>query len=109
MNKVEYVQGADLPDLSINWYDAQKVLIDFTTGYTFELKVGKPGQAALVTKSSGFGASLVSPNLTVQWSTSGELNTLTPGVYRGQLKATRTADGKSRFLSFDLEVITPVL
>lgn len=109
MNTVEYVQGADLPDLAINWYDRNKVLIDFTTGYTFELKVGKPGQTALVTKTGGFLASPVTPNITVQWANAAELNTLTPGVYRAQLKATRTADSKSRFLLFDLEVTTPVL
>jgi hypothetical protein len=109
VNTVEYVQGADLPDLAINWYDSEKVLIDFTTGYNFELKVGKPGQAALITKSTGFIASLVSPNLTVQWAAEGELNTLIPGVYKGQLKATRAADQRSRFLVFNLEVTTPVL
>lgn len=109
MNKVTYVQGADLPDLAINWYDRNKVLIDFTTGYTFELKVGKLGQTALITKTSGFIASLIAPNLTVGWGTAGELNTLTPGLYKAQLKATRTADGKARFLTFDLEVSTPVL
>jgi hypothetical protein len=99
-----YIQGADLPDLTFDWRDRNAVLIDFSTGYTFVLKLGKPGQAATLTKSTGITGAATSPNVTAAWSTSGELNTIAPGVYTLDLIATRTSDSKQRLLRDSLTV-----
>jgi hypothetical protein len=108
VNKVEYMQGADLPDLALSWYDSNNNLIDFSTGYTFELKVGNPGETALITKTTGITGGAASPNVTVSWSTAGELNALAAGSYRGQLRAQR-GDGKQRYMTFLFEVNSGIL
>jgi hypothetical protein len=99
-----YIQGSDLPDLAITWKDRNDAVIDFSTGHTFSLKIGVPGSAALVTKSTGITGAATSPNVTIAWATSGELNTLATGTYTGQLKATRTLDSKERFMSFRITI-----
>ena len=101
---VSYVQGADLPDLTFTWRDRAGALIDFSSGYTFVLKVGTPGSAASLTKSTGITGAATDPNVTVAWATSGELNTLAPGVYSLHLVATRTSDSKQRVLEDRLTV-----
>ena len=108
MIRVSYVQGADLGDLTWTWRDSTGAIIDFSVPHSFELKVGYPGSAALFTKTTGIFGAATSPNITIQWATSGEINSITPGQYRGQLKATRTSDTKSRFLSFMID-ITPAI
>lgn len=101
---VPYTQGAELPDLTFEWRDSTGALIDFSSGYTFVLKLGTPGQAAVLTKSTGITGAATNPNVTVVWATSGELNTLTPGVYTLQLIATRSSDSKQRILTDSLSL-----
>lgn len=101
---VEYIQGADLPDLAIEWRDSDGEIIDYSSGHTFSLRVGNPGSAATVSKTNGFTGAAVSPNITVSWETSGELNTITPGTYDADLIATRSSDSKQRILRFALTV-----
>lgn len=91
-----YVLGDELGDLAIAWYDRNGDLIDFSTGWTFSVKVGQVGSAALFTKSSGITGAATDPNVTVAWATSGELNSLSAGVYTFQIAATRVADSKVR-------------
>ena len=90
---LRYYQGAERPALKLWLQDDDGTLIDFSTGYTFELKIGLAGQAALLTKTAGIvgaaGAGVEptgTPNVTVSW-TSGEL-AITVGAYSWQLKAT---------------------
>jgi hypothetical protein len=106
---VTYIQGSDLPDLTIEWRDRNGALIQFqSVAHTFDLKVGHPGQAADLTKSTGFTGADTAPNVTVQWATTGELNTLTPGTYQADLTATRSGDGKQRKLRFPLVVLPAI-
>ena len=97
-----YIQGADLPDLTVDWTE-DRVLLDLT-GHTFVLKLGIAGDVAALTKATGITGSATSPNLRVQWSITGELNTLPPGVYTLHLVATRTSDNKQRILQGALTV-----
>lgn len=107
--KVEYIEGADLPDLAITWYDANNNLVDFSSGYNFELKIGQPGKTALITKTTGIGGFATAPNVVIAWSTTGELNTLPADTYTAQLKAMRIADGKGRPMVFEFVVVRAVL
>jgi hypothetical protein len=107
--RTAYVQGSDLPDLGLTWLDTNGSVIDFSIGWTFELKIGEPGVVALVTKTSSIVGAATSPNVTIAWLTTGELNTLAPGDWRAQLKATRTADGKQRLMVFFLDVNPAIL
>lgn len=105
---LQYIQGSDLPDATFEWRSGTGAIIDFSTGYTFTLKIGTPGQAATLTKTTGITGAATSPNVTVAWSTSGELNTLATGTYSGQLKATRTSDSKDRFFPFDVSILPAI-
>jgi hypothetical protein len=99
-----YVQGADLPDLAITWQDKSGAVIPFATGYTFTLKVGKPGDVAQLTKTTGFVGANSAPNVTIAWAPTGELNQIPPGTYTADLIATRASDGKQRVFRFVLPV-----
>lgn len=109
MLSVTYDQGAELPDLTIVWNDNAGVLIPFATGWTFELKLGQPGAAAALTKTTGITGADTSPNVTIIWSAAAELNTITPTAYTAQLTATRTSDSKQRRMKFNLTVNPAVL
>jgi len=94
-----YTLGDELGDAEIDWADSDGTVIDFSSGYTFSLKVGTKGSAALFTKTSGISGAATFPNITVAWATTGELNSITtPGGYVLQITATRTADSKTRTL-----------
>lgn len=101
---VEYAQGSDLPDLGIVWRDTAGTLINFSSGWTFEAKVGRLGQEALFVKTTGITGASTSPNVTIQWATSGELNTLASGTYTLQLAATRAIDSRTRLYQTRIRV-----
>ena len=103
--EVSYVEGSTLPDLEVWWPDPDGSgdLVDFSTGYTFSVVVGRRS-AVEFTKSSGLTGAAGSgdgsepadvPNLTVQWSAS-DLGALTPGLYTLELVATRDGDSRVR-------------
>lgn len=93
---VTYAKTADRPALKLWLLDDDGSLIDFSSGWTFSFKIGTPGSAALLTKTSGItgaaGAGTEptgTPNVTVTWS-AGEL-ALTPNAYSWQLTATTSS------------------
>lgn len=104
MISTTYTQGAELPDLTVEWKDATGAIINFSSGYTFELRLGIPGSAASLTKTTGITGAATAPNVWVAWASSGELNTLAPGFYHAHLRATRTSDGKLRVLKFGINI-----
>lgn len=106
---LEYIQGSDLPDSAITWLDNSGQPIDFSSGYTFEARIGNPGQAALVTKTTGILGASTTPNITITWANTGELNTLTPGSYDLDLRATRTADSKQRIRRLAINVLPAIV
>ena len=100
-----YALGDELGDAEIDWEDSDGAVISFASGYTFSLKVGTKGSAALFTKTSGITGAATFPNLTIAWAISGELNAITtPGGYVLQITATRTADSKTRTLTVPLVI-----
>lgn len=102
---VEYVVGADLPSLSIEWRDDNGNLIDFSTGWSFAVKVGRPSdEVTEFTKTTGITGAATVPNVIVQWSTVGELNSLTPGTYTCQIVATRQSDSRQRIMEMRLRM-----
>jgi hypothetical protein len=106
---LEWIQGADLPDLTVEWRDRLNNLVAFgSVAHTFSLKVGTPGQAAVMTKTTGITGADTAPNVTIAWAAAAELNTLTPGHYDAELTATRTSDSKQRILRFALTVLPPI-
>lgn len=92
--KLTYAKTADRPAAEGWIFDDDGALIDFSSGsYSYQLKIGNPGSAALLTKTSGItgaaGAGVEptgTPNIVITWS-AGEL-AITPGTYTAQLTAT---------------------
>lgn len=94
--ELSYHSNAERPACELWWFDDDGTLINFASGYTFTLKIGTPGSAALLTKTTNITGAAGSgveptgtPNVTITW-TAGELN-LTPGVYTFQLTATTSS------------------
>lgn len=105
---ISYYKTAERPSLELWLVDDAGDLIDLSSGYTFSLKIGEPGSAALLTKTSGItgaaGAGTEpdgTPNVTVAW-TAGEL-ALTPGVYVAQLTATTSS--LDRVWTFPIQIL----
>jgi hypothetical protein len=101
---LEYTQGAELPDAAITWLDSSGDIIDYSSGWGYQIKVGTVGGSALFTKTTGITGAATAPNVTVTWGTAAELSTLDAGFYTVQLKATRTLDSKDRFMDVQLRI-----
>lgn len=96
--RVTYYKSAELPSLKIWWYSDDNTLVDLSAVDSWSLKIGSPGSAAVLTKTTGItGAAGAgsepsgTPNVVVAWA-AGDLN-LTPGVYGLQLTATTSGTG----------------
>lgn len=106
---IEIVRTAERPDWELWLTDSRGELIDLSSGYTFELKIGARGQAAVVTKTTGITGSAGSdtePNVLIEF-TAGELDDLTSSSYVAQLTA--TTGGLDRIWQFTVKVVNPVL
>jgi hypothetical protein len=108
----EAVVGESLPDLGLFLRVSGSLLTGLGTGHTFSLKVRNPRDTAtLFTKTTGFTGQTGSgsapdgtPNLVVQWATSGQLSLLTPGaLHRSMLAITRSSDSRVRKYLFDIK------
>lgn len=93
--------ASSLPDASFRWLDSSGAPINFTTGWTFSMKIGQPPNLYQVVKTTGFtggaGANNTA-NLVVVWGNN-ELVNLTAGRWYFQLTATQTSTGKQRILT----------
>lgn len=94
---MKYVVGSELPDLTLEWYDRSGALIDFSSGWTFQVKVAPVGSTtASFTKTTGITGAATAPNVIIGW-VAADLGALTAGSYEVQVKATRNSDSKDRF------------
>jgi hypothetical protein len=96
---VEYIQGAELDNLTGSYTDSDGDLYLFASGWTFELKIGNKGSAALLTKTTGITGADAEPNITVVWAAD-DLD-LEAGTYTLQIVANRTSDSRDLFLPHD--------
>lgn len=82
-----YRQDQESPSFAVAWSDRDGNLINFSTDYTFELKlVNQSTGVVALTKTAGITGAATSPNVVAAWST-GELS-IAPAVYRVHLTAT---------------------
>lgn len=100
---VEYEIGEELDDIHISWPDPNTgEPRDFSTGWTFELKVGMLGSVAVLTKTTGITGNNVFPNIVIAFAAD-ELN-LAAATYVGQIKARRTSDNKDLIQQFEFPI-----
>ena len=82
-----YRADQEVPSFAVDWYDRDGNLINFATGYTFEVKlINQSTGTVALTKTTGVTGAATSPNVVVAWAT-GQL-AITPAVYRLHLTAT---------------------
>lgn len=98
---------ASLPDAAYCWVDNNGDVLDFSSGWTFSLKIGRFPGPALVTKTDGFTGQAIAPNLIVEWDPD-ELSVLTPGYWTIQMTATYT-DSRQRIMTGTLKIDQPQL
>lgn len=101
---IQYFKGAELPDAEITWLDSDGDIIDFSSGYTFQVKIGVTGSTALVTKTSGITGFAVAPNIVISWDVD-ELGTIAVGTYAMDIKANLTATSKDRIQSTTISIV----
>jgi|SRR5262245_52904507 len=97
---IDYVPGAELPDIPLTWRDSTGQPINFASGYTFTLRLGTP---STTTKSSGITGAATAPNITVSL-TAGEWDAVPVGQWQAQLWARRTSDSKDRVMPLVVNV-----
>jgi hypothetical protein len=107
MTTVEYTIGAELPDTAITWTDESGNLINFSSGWTFTVKVGDQGKTALLTKSTGITGAAAAPNLTIAWA-AGELDGVGSGAWACQVTAHNTASAKDRIRTFSIKLLPAI-
>lgn len=91
--RATYQLGSSYAPLEVEWTDADGELIDFSSGWTFDLSARQVGDAAAAfTKSTGIAGLDGSDgyNLSVEWSVESDedLNTLTEGRWYVTIAAT---------------------
>jgi hypothetical protein len=75
---IQRTKGTELPNINITWYDPAGALYNFSAGWTFNIRIGNPGQAALVTPTAVGAAT--APNLVISFAANA-LDTIPAGSY----------------------------
>jgi hypothetical protein len=76
---IRRTKGSELPDIGLTWYQQDgTTLYDFSSGWTFAVRIGSPGLSALVTPSAVGAAT--APNITITFAADA-LNTIPAGSY----------------------------
>src|SRR5262245_47747446 len=101
---IEYVPGAELPDIGLVWRDANGQIINFASGHTFTLRIATP---TTTTKSTGITGAATAPNITIAVAAA-EWDSLPVGQWQAQLWARRTSDSKDRVMPLVVNV-TPAI
>lgn len=89
---IRRTKGAELPDVGITWFQQDGVtLYNFSSGWTFTVRIGVPGQAALVIPTATGAAT--APNITVTFNPAA-LDTIPAGSYHLDVTPRFTATSK---------------
>ena len=102
MSELTYVADTENPETHLIWKDSTNTIIDFSTGYTFTVKLTQNGDTQL-TKTTGIVGYAVEPNIRISWDVD-EL-AITPGVYLMWVYARDGADRDRVFRPADPPLI----
>ena len=101
MSTITMQSDQELPAIGLEWLlGSTGAVIDFSTGYTFTLKlVNATTLATALTKTTLITGAATAPNITIDFAT-GELAAITSSangvLYNAILTARRTSDSKDR-------------
>jgi hypothetical protein len=93
-----YYKDQELPALAFNWYDSTGALIDFSTGWTFTVKLCASATPNVVafSKPTGVTGTATLPNVVVDWTTTDFATLTADTTYNVVVYARRTSDSKDR-------------
>ena len=106
-NVLKYYRGGERPSVSLTWRNADGAVIDLSTGYEFEFKVGAPGQQAVFTKTTNISGAQTSPNVLISFAPN-ELDDVPVGLHVAQLRARETAGSQDRFMQLWFQLLDAV-
>lgn len=92
MSELTYVSDSENPETQLIWKDATGTLVDFSSGFTYTVKLVQEGVTQL-TKTTGITGAATEPNIRIEWAVD-ELD-ITPGVYQLWVYA-RDAENRDR-------------
>jgi len=76
---IRRTKGSELPDIGLTWYQEDGVtLYNFSSGWTFAVRIGNPGSIALVTPTATGAAT--APNITITFAANA-LDAIPAGSY----------------------------
>lgn len=107
MTVLRYTSGDELEPIAIIWYEPDGTLYDFTSGWTFTARVGNPGTAALLQKTTGFVGASTAPNLVLSWA-AGDLAAIPSGSYHLDITARLTAGSLDVTRTWVFQILTGV-
>lgn len=102
MSELTYIANVENPETHLIWKDPTGTLIDFSSGFTFTVKLTQEGQTKLTKTSGIYGAATV-PNIRISWDVD-ELE-IAPGVYQLWVYARDAATRDRVFRPGDLPII----
>lgn len=94
-----YRKDQELPALPVTWKDRDGAIRDFSSGWTFTVKIALADAPAVVlaTKSSGITGAATAPNVLIDWAVTDwdNLTASAAGIkYVAHIYARRNADSK---------------
>lgn len=85
-----YYVGQELPGLALAWLDGTNQPIDFSAGWTFQLRLINEGTGAVgLTKTTNIFGLSITPNVLIDWGNQ-EL-AIAPATYKVELTASNVA------------------
>ena len=101
MQTITIVKDQELPAMAFEWRDSSNALIDFSTGYTFTVKLATQLAPTVVvlTKTSGITGLATAPNVAVNWTSTDFASLVAGTTYVVWLYARRSADALDRVFS----------
>ena len=87
-----YYRDQEDPAYVVEWADRNGDLIDFSTGYTFQLKLVNVASGTVgLTKTTNITGAATAPNISVAWAVGDLTVTTADGPHRVELRATASS------------------
>jgi len=105
---LRYTKGDELEPIEITWHEPDGGLYNFSSGWTFTARIGAPGTAAVLQKTTGFTGAATAPNLTFA-PVAGDFDNIPSGSYHLDITARLTAGSLDVTRTWLFQILAGVL